>query len=97
MTNMAFTHITSFSFQIGSNESNLEVRCYKSKSNSGLYEHTVFDVRQEGKWLISVAYNNLDGISPSTTALRNWVQHYVLEGALRIPAQEIAEEVTDFC
>ena len=91
-----FTHIASFNFQVGK-ETILGVRCYKSKSDIDLYEHTVFDVRNNGKWITSVAYNNLDGISPSTTALRNWVQYYVLEGALRIPAQEIAEEMTDLC
>lgn len=90
-----FTHIASFSFQVG--DGLLEVRCYKSASSSGLYEHTVFDVRCNGKWLTSVAYNNQDGVKPSTTALRNWVQHYVIEGALRIPPQEIAEEVTNVC
>lgn len=85
-------NIASFRFMVG--DEIYTVCYYKSESEDGLYDHSIFEVRCDKQWIASCAYNKFfKGITPSSSSLRTWVQHYVLEGALGIPAQEIAEEV----
>lgn len=83
---MASMPIATFDFQVG--DGILEVLCYKEEPKRNLYlselqngssHDCTLIVLYNRKWVDTLEYNDFDCTSLPIAALRNWVQHHVVE------------------